>query len=123
MKLYEKIRELRKAVGFSQSYMAENLNLSQKAYSKIECGETQLTLERLEEIASLLGYNRLQIITLDVAVILGKQPMPNDVVNYVPIDLVKKLLNEHDVKFKKLKKELKLAKATINQLEQEKNKN
>lgn len=123
MKLYEKIRELRKAVGFSQSYMAENLNLSQKAYSKIECGETQLTLERLEEIARLLGYNRFQIIALDVAVILGKQPMPNDVVNYVPIDLVKKLLNEYDVKFKKLKKELKLAKATINQLEQEKNKN
>lgn len=120
MKLYEKVRELRKAGGFNQSYMANNLGLSQKAYSKIECGETQLTLERLEEIASLLGYNRLQIITLDVAVILGKQPMPNDVVNYVPIDLVKKLFDNYELKIKLLEEELKIANAALNQLNHEK---
>lgn len=121
MEVNEKIRELRKAVGFSQSYMAEKLYMSQKAYSKIECGETQLTFNRITEISNLLGYNSWQIIALDVQVILGKLPMPDDIANYVPIDLVKKLLNEYDAKFKKLKNELKLAKATINLLKQENN--
>ncbi|PJB15284.1 MAG: transcriptional regulator [Flavobacteriales bacterium CG_4_9_14_3_um_filter_32_8] len=119
MKLFEKVRALRKAKGFSQSAMAEKLNLSQKAYSKIECGETHLTLERLDEISNLLGYNKLQIITLDVEVILGKMPMPDDVINYLPIDLVEKLINEYEVKLKALIKELEIAKATIKQFNQE----
>lgn len=120
MEVNEKIRELRKAVGFSQSYMAEKLNLSQKAYSKMECGETQLTFDRITEIARVMGYNSWQIIALDVDVVLGKKPMPDDVANYAPIYLVKKLFDNYELKIKLLEEELKIANAALNQLNHEK---
>lgn len=107
---------LRKAKKLSQTEMAENVNLSQKAYSKIECSETQLTFERITEIARLLGYNSWQLISLDADVILGKQPMPNDVVNYVPIELVKRLFDEYEAKIKILEEKLEKANEIITQL-------
>jgi transcriptional regulator with XRE-family HTH domain len=70
----QKIRELRKARGLSQDYMAKELGISQKAYSKIECNETHLSFDRITKIARLLGLTSWQIIALDVPVILGKQP-------------------------------------------------
>ena len=100
--------------------MADKLNISQKAYSKIECGETQLTYNRITEIAKVMGYNSWQIIALDVGVVLGKMPMPEDIVNYAPIYLVKKLVDNYELKIKLLEEELKIATAALNQLNHEK---
>lgn len=121
MEVYLKIKELRKARGFSQSFMADKLNISQKAYSKIECRETQLTFDRITEIARVMGYNSWQIIALDVDVVLGKKPLPNDVANFVPIELVKRFFEKYDQKIELLEEELKIAKATISQLNQKNN--
>lgn len=50
----EKIRLQRLTKKYSQEYMAFSLDISQAAYSKIECGETKLTLDRIYEIAEIL---------------------------------------------------------------------
>ena len=50
----EKIRLQRLTKRYSQEYMAFALEISQAAYSKIECGETKLTLDRIYEIAEIL---------------------------------------------------------------------
>jgi transcriptional regulator with XRE-family HTH domain len=50
----EKIRLQRLTKRYSQEYMAFMLEISQAAYSKIECGETKLTLDRIYEIAEIL---------------------------------------------------------------------
>lgn len=55
----KKIRELK---NFSQDYLANNLNISTRAYSKIETGETQLTIARLNEISVILGVDPLEVI-------------------------------------------------------------
>ncbi|QQR97065.1 MAG: helix-turn-helix transcriptional regulator [Sphingobacteriales bacterium] len=47
----KKIREFR---NFTQQYMADQLDISQNAYSKIENGTTKITIDRLEKIAQLL---------------------------------------------------------------------
>ncbi len=55
MKNYrEKIRIARLTKGYSQNYMAMQLDISQRAYSKIECGHTILSVERLLNIAVIL---------------------------------------------------------------------
>lgn len=51
----EKIRLLRRKRSMTQEDMATALDISQRAYSKIETGEVSLKLERLEEIARLLN--------------------------------------------------------------------
>ena len=50
----DKIKNLRFKKGYSQSYMGMLLEISQRAYSKIESGHTKLTLERLRLIATIL---------------------------------------------------------------------
>lgn len=50
---------------FTQEYMAEVLQLSQRSYSSIENGQTQLTVERLFEICQALQVNIGEVIGID----------------------------------------------------------
>jgi transcriptional regulator with XRE-family HTH domain len=60
-----KIRKIREIRNYSQEYLAQCLNLSVRAYSKIETGETQLTIKRLNEISQVLEVTPLQILGFD----------------------------------------------------------
>lgn len=48
------IKGIREEKGYSHEYMAHMLDLSQVAYTKLEKGQTKLTLERLYKIAEIL---------------------------------------------------------------------
>jgi transcriptional regulator with XRE-family HTH domain len=48
------IRRLRVLRNYRQDYMAEQLGISQNAYSRLENGETKLDVERLRKIAEVL---------------------------------------------------------------------
>jgi len=50
-----KIKTYRKDKGHSQEYMAFKLNISQAAYTNIENQTSKLSVERLIEIAEILG--------------------------------------------------------------------
>ncbi len=52
--IVDRIKEQRKKKGFSHENMAEELKISQVAYSKIEKNETKLTVDRLFQIANIL---------------------------------------------------------------------
>lgn len=58
----EKIRIQRLTKGYSQEYMANELDLSVSAYSNIERGVTDLTVKRLFEIAEVLDVNALALL-------------------------------------------------------------
>jgi transcriptional regulator with XRE-family HTH domain len=50
-----RIRKLRESKDFSQENMANDLNITPSAYSKIERGVTDPSIGRLAQIASILG--------------------------------------------------------------------
>lgn len=52
--LYVKIKIRREEVGYTQKYMAESLEIDAATYSRIESGKLDITISRLEAIASLL---------------------------------------------------------------------
>ena len=60
-----KLKQLRELKNFTQEYMAQQLGLSTRAYSKIESGETQLTINRLNEIAAILEVDPIQALGFD----------------------------------------------------------
>jgi transcriptional regulator with XRE-family HTH domain len=60
-----KIKQLRELKNYTQEYMAQQLGLSTRAYSKIETGETQLTINRLNEISSILGIDPIEALGFD----------------------------------------------------------
>lgn len=59
----ENIKAARLYRNYSQDYLAYKLKISQNAYSKVECGYTQLTIERLNKIAKVLEVDPVSLIT------------------------------------------------------------
>ncbi len=52
--LGKKIKERRRARGYSQEHLAELLNISQRTLSGIECGENFLTSKTLDKIIEVM---------------------------------------------------------------------
>lgn len=56
------IKRLREFKNYTQKYIAEQLQISQTAYSKIERDETDVSFSKLNKIAKILGVNINDII-------------------------------------------------------------
>jgi transcriptional regulator with XRE-family HTH domain len=65
MKIHEKLRIIRMFKGYSQEEMAEKLSYSLSGYAKIERGETDLSINKLENIAELMGIDLQKILGLN----------------------------------------------------------
>lgn len=61
MQVYDKIRMLREAQKITQEELAERLSMSASGYSKIERGETQLSINRLQQIADILSVSVFEL--------------------------------------------------------------
>ena len=61
-KLGQNIRKIRELRNFTQQSMAENLQMTQGNYARLENEEIQMTEARLEKIASVLGCDAATII-------------------------------------------------------------
>lgn len=64
------IRKIREHRNYTQEYLAVKLHISQNAYSKIELGYTRITVERLFQIAEILGVDPVEVINIDHAQVL-----------------------------------------------------
>ena len=62
MMIYDTIRDYREKRQWSQEQMAERLGMSKNGYAKIERGEVTLNLERLEQIAQILGVGIVDLL-------------------------------------------------------------
>lgn len=62
MKISERIKSIRVSKQFSQDYMANELGISQRAYSKIENDEIKLDLEKLQKIAEIFEMEAGEIL-------------------------------------------------------------
>jgi len=60
------IRKLRECKNYSQYYLAVKLGISQNAYSKIELGYTNITLNRLIKIAEILEADLIDLINSEI---------------------------------------------------------
>jgi transcriptional regulator with XRE-family HTH domain len=59
------IRDKREYRNYTQEYLAAKLEISQNAYSKIELGYTKITVERLFQIADVLGFAVADLLDVD----------------------------------------------------------
>ena len=65
-----KIRKRRNELDYSQEYMAQQLEISQPAYAKLESGDTKINIKRLERIA--------EILTVDITDLLDGNTVVNN---------------------------------------------
>jgi transcriptional regulator with XRE-family HTH domain len=62
-KVINKIRKKRDELSYSQAYMAEQLSMTPQNYQQIEAGATKLTLDRIEQIATIFNLNANELIS------------------------------------------------------------
>ena len=108
-----KIRKIREIRNYSQDYLAQNLGLSVRAYSKIETGETQLTIKRLNQISEVLDVHPLTILEFNEKSLFGKPTIKGDQLHEVsefreqPIEYFKKKMEEIEYELNILKDSIK----------------
>ncbi|AYL99140.1 helix-turn-helix domain-containing protein [Mucilaginibacter celer] len=71
--LVNTIRFIREKKNYSQAYIAAKLSISQNAYSKMELGNSTLTVERLLMIAELLEMTVPELINYPAPTPIARQ--------------------------------------------------
>ena len=61
METKDKIRFLRESQGISQEFLANELGISQKTLSRIENGQTDISVNQLKNIAKVLGVSATEL--------------------------------------------------------------
>ena len=102
-----KIKQAREVKRISQDFVATKLGISTRAYSKIETGETQLTISRLNEICTILEVDPMKV--------LGINNNSTGICNgeYHLSQIPEKLLLQYEETIQALKEQITLLKAMI----------
>lgn len=101
-----KLRRIREHHGYSQEYVSFQLNISQRAYSKIERNEVKVSLEKLNKLSELYQINLFQLILFDESIILN-HAIPTEIQGfYRNIELLTKLMTQYNTKINFLEEEL-----------------
>ena len=61
----QKIKKLRELKNLTQMHMAQQLGVTQSAYSKLELGESEITYKRLEKISEVLEMKPEEVISFN----------------------------------------------------------
>lgn len=104
-----KIKQIRELKNFTQEYMAQKLGLSTRAYSKIETGETQLTINRLNEISAILEVQPMEVLGFDDKKIFNINHSTGNN-GYNNIMYPEKLIQQYEETIQSLKEQIQLMK-------------
>ena len=90
----DKIRKVRELKGFTQDFMAGKLEMSQRAYSKIENNDIKLDWGRIEDISKILEIEPFDLISFDDNLVFNNSPQSgknntNTINNNFPDELKK----------------------------------
>ena len=110
-----KIKQAREVKRISQDFVATKLGISTRAYSKIETGETQLTISRLNEICTILEVDPIKVLGFDDKKVFNINNNSTGICNgeYHLSQIPEKLLLQYEETIQALKEQITLLKAMI----------
>ncbi|MCL2597036.1 MAG: helix-turn-helix domain-containing protein [Paludibacter sp.] len=115
----KKIRTLRENRGFSQEQMADRLNISRSAYSRIETGESNSWASNLDKICLELNIKPEELFSSD-GLVQHNSDMSSAVQNHTQRDthiifnhLSDKLIELYEDKIKRLEAEIEQLKKSV----------
>lgn len=71
MEIGTKIKKLRELRNYTQEYMANRLSMSPAGYGKIEREETEVSYQKLEKIAEVLGLKVEDIVNFNEQIVFN----------------------------------------------------
>ncbi|MBX2953945.1 MAG: helix-turn-helix domain-containing protein [Leadbetterella sp.] len=72
-KIYAIVKAIRTEKGLSQEEVAERIGMTQGNYGRLERGQTQLTIERLEQLADVFGMSVSSIMSYEIGESINKE--------------------------------------------------
>lgn len=99
-----KIRKVREFKGLSQEYMAQKLNISQRAYSKMERGETKIDFERIEDVSKILEVDPMDLHSFDESYIFNNCMQSGKFMQFIN-QIPEKLIEQYEARIKQLEEE------------------
>ncbi len=119
----QKIKYLRKIKGLTQDDMADALNMSQQAYSRIENDQTQPSHEQMKKITETLGMSLENFDKWDGKLVFNNFGNPsNGQINHFKAlsederGLYQQLLDQKDAEIAQLKEEIAYLKTVIDRV-------
>jgi transcriptional regulator with XRE-family HTH domain len=117
MQLGKKIKKIRELKNFTQEHVASEIGITQGAYSKIENGDTDLTINKLEQIATVLEMLPEDILTFnDKQIIFNVSHNQNATGVLIKNQISKNEKKSFEDHIQSLKEENSYLKSTINKL-------
>jgi transcriptional regulator with XRE-family HTH domain len=103
MHIGQKIKKLRELKNLTQTHLAQELGVTQSAYSKIELGESEVTYSKLEKISEVLGMKPEEVISFNESMVFNVMHNNNGhngfVINNNNITDNERVLYENQIKF------------------------
>ena len=100
-----KLKQIRELKNLTQEHIATQLGLSTRAYSKIESGETQLTISRLNEISKILEIDPMEVLGFDHQQIFNNCTQEGNIgINH--INIPEKLIEQYEKRIQQLESEV-----------------
>ena len=111
-----KIRKVRELRNLTQERVAEQLGMTTSGYSRIERGEVRISIERLEQVANVLGVQPLDLTQFDESVVLTNYGTANDHSFNVVSDkeLIDEIKRVYEARIADLKEEIAFLRSTFN---------
>jgi len=100
MTLGEKLKKARINKNFTQEYLAEVLNISQKTYSNFENGKTKPDFSQVEDIAKALEVSVLDFLSGDSITVNQNNNEIAVAQNYATITASEKLIEQYEQRLK-----------------------
>ncbi|MCF6307759.1 MAG: helix-turn-helix domain-containing protein [Flavobacteriaceae bacterium] len=100
-----KIRKVRELKGYNQEYMALKLNISQRAYSKLERNETKLNWNRINDVSKILEIDPLDLVSFDENLIFNNCTQSGKFKNFYN-NFPEELKKQYDLRIEEMKSEI-----------------
>lgn len=103
MTLGEKLKKARISKNFTQEYLAEVLNVSQKTYSNFENDRSKPDFHQVEDIAKALETSVLDFLSGDSITVNQNNNEVAVAQNYASLNTSAKLIEQYEERIKELK--------------------
>lgn len=105
-KVASKVRQMRHFKGLSQEWVADQLGISPRQYQRIESGQHDLSLQRLEEICQVLEVKPPELLGMDEKYVIDNGSNSGSGQSLTNNDRTEQLLTQYQEQIKQLKEEV-----------------
>jgi transcriptional regulator with XRE-family HTH domain len=117
VKIGKKVRRIRELKGFTQDYLAGQLGMSQRAYSKLERDETKMSWDKIIAISKTLEVKPEDLVSFNEEMVFNINSQnggQSGKIENLIIQIPEMVVNQYESRIKELQEEVKFLRELIN---------